>query len=430
MERGIEQVERSAAEAFDHPGPARDFILLSSGQFVSSAGTWMQKTAIGWLTWELTHSPAWVGAISLVDVISALWVAPLAGALADRTNPYRLLRVTQSALMLSAIALAAVTMLGWTSIWLLWLFALLDSTLEGFSQPSRGVAIHLLAGKARISQAIATNSIAIALARSVGPAVAGVSIATVGAGLAFAGNALSYLAVLFVLGLLAKRLDRKIDRSPHSFRTDVAVGFRYVLETRHVAIVFALAAAFSLFARPLFELLPAFAGAVFGGGPHVLATLLTVQGLGALAGAITMLRARPDAALVRMVAFGGLTFVAAGIAFTTTDWLPLAALLMGLAGIGHVLCNISLQSLVQLRAAPDMRGRAISTYMLLFRAGPSLGAFVLGLLAGLVPLSIGVGVSLAIAGLAIATLARRARSVLEPSSGRHFTTDDSLAPPR
>lgn len=409
MSEPLEEIERAAAEAIDHPGPARNFVLLSTGQFVSSAGTWMQKTGVGWLTWELTHSPAWVGAIALVDLISALWVAPFAGAIADRTNPYRLLRVTQSAMLLSALALCAMTLTGMIGMGLLWLFALLDSTLEGFSQPSRGLAINLLAGKRRISQAIATNSIAIALARSVGPAIAGVAIAIAGAAPAFGLNAVSYLAVLFTLWWLSPHLDRSVERERRPLRFEMAEGFRYVVRSRNVAIVFVIAATFSLLARPLFEMLPAFAGAVFGGGPHALSLLLTAQGLGALAGALFMLKPRPEPWLARMAILGGLAFAVTGIAFTATSQLAFAAPLMAVAGIGHVLCNISLQSLVQLRAAPEMRGRAISLYTLLFRAGPAVGAFAIGLVAGVVPLGFSTAVCLAAAGALFLAIAGRAR---------------------
>jgi MFS family permease len=91
---------------------SRNFVLFSMAQCISFAGYWMQKAAVGWLAWDLTHSPAWVGAIALSDLIAAFWVAPLAGAIADRSNPYKLIWTTQVLAMINSCAIWALVVFG------------------------------------------------------------------------------------------------------------------------------------------------------------------------------------------------------------------------------------------------------------------------------------------------------------------------------
>src|SRR5690606_26379799 len=184
------------------------YVIYSSGHGISSIGSWMQKTAVGWLAWELTHSPAWVGAIALSDLITALWVAPFAGAITDRSNPYKLLLLTQSLLLLMSLVLFSLTLSGLLSIWLLFFWAIIESSLQGFNTPARMVAIGSLATTKQMGQAVATNSIAANLARSVGPAIAGVVMVSGHTANVFLLNALSYVAMFATLihlkGLLSR----------------------------------------------------------------------------------------------------------------------------------------------------------------------------------------------------------------------------------
>lgn len=357
----------------------RHFVAFSAGQGLSSVGTWMQKAGVGWLAWELTHSAAWVGTMALADVFAALVVAPLAGAVVDRHNPYRLLWLTQTLLLVQAASLWLLHATGMLGVGLLLVLTIVESILQGFCQPVRMIVTGTLAGPARMSQGVATNSIAMNLARITGPALAGVLMLHGQTGLVFLANAISFLSVLAVTAYVRRWIDRPATSSGRSIGRDIAQGFEYVANTPPIAMVFVVAVSFSVLARPFAELFPAFAGMVFQGGPQTLSMLMSAQGAGALLGASWMLRRRPGLdALPRIILWSGIGIAAALLVFVASADLRVAVPAMVVAGLFHVTCNIGMQSLAQLRAEPAMRGRVMALYGLVFRTAPSFGAFVIG----------------------------------------------------
>lgn len=397
-------------------GRVPDFVVFSVGQGVSSVGTWAQKTAVGWLAWQLTHSPAWIGTVALADVVALLWVAPLSGAIVDRHNPYLVLQRTQWLLMLQAALLAVGAFSGILSIWALFAFALAESTLQGISQPVRMTVTGLLGGRERLSQAIASSSIAFNTARSVGPAVAGLILAYGDATFVFALNAISYLGMIVV----AVRLRSRIDRPPPAaargaLLADALAGFRYVVRTPEMATLFALVLVFSLLMRPYGELLPAFAGEVFKGGAQTLSLLMSATGVGALLGAAWMLRRRSTEQLFGTALASMAALAATLVLFCAAPAVRVAAVIALVAGAAHVISNIGLQSLVQFVSAPEYRGRSLALYGLLFRAGPSLGAFVAGLAAHLLGLPLVIGGAAVVAATLLVLLAPAVRRAREPA---------------
>ncbi|MDB5802126.1 MAG: hypothetical protein JWL63_3065 [Rhodocyclales bacterium] len=375
----------------------------------------MEKTAIGWLAWDLTHSATWVGTVALTDLIAALWVAPLAGAVTDRSNPYRLLWTTQTLMILLALTLWWLTASGHITIGLLIVTAIIDSTLQGFNQPVRSVVIATLAGPTRVSQAIATNSIGMNIARTTGPAVAGLVMVTGHISNVFWINAASFIAMLAAVLYVRRWIDHKGLAPRHKpLLGDISAGFSYVLRTPEIATLFLLTTAFALLARPFSELFPAFAGDVFKGGPQTLSMLMSAQGVGALFGATWMLRKRSPDALVRITFGAALGITLALMAFTSTRTLSIAVPAMALAGLLHVVCNIGMQSLAQTLAIPAMRGRVMALYSLIFRAGPSLGAFLIGLAAHWIGLQWLVGIAAFTFGALVMVCLPAARRVYAP----------------
>ncbi|WP_028080131.1 MFS transporter [Solimonas soli] len=407
------------SEALDNAATQRGgvprFVVFSVGQGVSSIGTWAQKTAIGWLAWQLTHSPAWIGAVAMTDVIALLWVAPLSGAIVDRHNPYFVLQRTQWLLMTQAALLGACAFSGLLSIWALIAFALVESTLQGVGQPVRMTVTGMLGGRERLSQAIASSSIAFNLARSIGPAIAGLILAYGSAGFVFALNAVSYFGMILVSAHLRPLIDRAPTATRGPLLANALDGFRYVLRTPEMKTLFLLVAVFSLLMRPFGELLPAFAGAVFKGGAQTLSLLMTAQGIGALFGSLWMLRQRSPDQLFGTALVSTAALSVALILFCATPFVQAAVAFMLAAGAAHVISNIGLQSLVQFVASPEYRGRSLALYGLLFRAGPSLGAFVAGLAAHLVGLPLVIGAAAAFGGVLLALLAPAVRRGREPA---------------
>lgn len=410
-----------------HARKIPDFVIFSTGQGVSSIGGWMQKTGVGWLAWELTHSPAWVGAIALSDLIAALWVAPLAGAVTDRGNPFRLILLTQSLMIFLALLLWALTSSGLLTIWLLLGWAIVEASVQGFNQPVRMVAIGSLATPERMSQAIATNSIAVASARSIGPALAGVVMVTGEVASVFLINSFSYVAMILAIFWLRPRLDRPglLSRASPILR-DIISGFSYIRHTPKIATLFLLAIGFALLARPFVELLPAIVGDILQGGPQALSMLMSAQGIGALAGAIWMLKAKPMDHQVRITFAAALGLASAVVIFSLTTELYWVVGIIAIAGVFHVVCNIGMQTMAQTMSEPAMKGRVMAAYGLVFRAGPAIGAFVIGACAEWVNLQWLLGAAAAIFGLLIIAKLPAIRSVYhtapptgETQSGSH-----------
>jgi MFS family permease len=362
------------------PAPkSRNFILFSIAQCVSFSGDWMQKAAVGWLVWELTHSPAWVGAVALSDLIAAFWVAPLAGTVTDRSNPYKLIWLTQVLAMANSCLIWLLVVLGLVSPWLLLVWAVIDSTLQGFNQPARMMVTGALAPPGRVSQAIASNSIAANIARSIGPMIGGFVMVHYGVSDVFLVNAVSFIAIMAVLVHVRPWIDRPglAARSLH-FTGDIVSGFRYILRTPQIAMLFALTLSFSVLARPFTELFPALAGGTFAGGPDTLGLLMAAQGIGALFGAGWMLKKRARLTLVRITFTAAVGIAISLVLFSTTGTFGFALPLIAFAGLFHVVCNIGMQTMAQTMSEPAMRGRVLALYTLVFRAGPAVGAFLIG----------------------------------------------------
>lgn len=342
----------------------------------------MQKTAVGWLAWEMTHSPAWVGAIALSDLITAIWVAPFAGTVTDRNNPYRLIMTTQFLLMLMSLVLFGLTQTELLTIWILFGWAIIDSSLQGFNSPARMVVIGSLATNKQMGQAVATNSLAVNVARSIGPAIAGGVIASSHIANVFLLNGLSYIFMFAVLIYLKKYLNRAgLSTNKGSMLKEISSGFSYIYNSSQIYIIFFLVLCFSLLARPFTELFPAIAGQVLQGDAQTLSWLMTAQGIGALAAAVWFLRAKPIVQVVRITLLGCLGLGGALIIFSISTSLWLVLSMVGLAGFFHAACNIGMQTIAQTLTDPEYKGRVMALYGLLFRAGPALGAFIIGGLA-------------------------------------------------
>ncbi len=373
---------------------SRNFVLFSIAQCISFAGDWMQKAAVGWLAWELTHSPAWVGAVALSDLIAVFWVAPLAGTVTDRANPYRLIWLTQVLAMANSCVIWLLVVLGVVTPWLLLAWAVIDSTLQGFNQPARMMVTGALAPHGRVSQAIAANSIAANIARSIGPMVGGFIMLHSGVSDVFLLNAVSFVAIMAVLIHVRPWIDRPgLAVKTGRFTADIASGFRYILRAPQVAMLFALTLGFALLARPFTELFPALAGGTFKGGPDTLGLLMTAQGVGALFGAGWMLRKRPQRRLVGVTIAAAFGIAVSLILFSMTGRFAYALPLIGFAGLFHVVTNIGMQTMAQTMSEPSMRGRVLALYNLVFRAGPALGAFVIGFAAHWLDLQLLIGLA-------------------------------------
>lgn len=357
----------------------RNFGIFVAGNCVSLIGTWTQRVATGWLTWEFTHSATWLGAMAFADLVPAVLIGPLAGVAADRWDRLSILKSAQLVGMAIGATLAVLYFLGRVDVWVLFAITLALGIVDAFIQPFRLAFVSSLVPRADLITAVAIRSTTFNLARFIGPAVAGIVIATSGVGLAFLINAFSFVALL--VALMALRVEPMV-RLPHgrqvSVLGDALEGARAAFTTRGIGTVLMVLAVSCLMARPVIELLPGWAGDVFNGSSSDLAMFTSSIGLGAMIGGI-WLSGRPDPVGLFRVFLTGLFGLAISLlAFSASPTALIAAPILVVAGFFFITSAISAQTLVQMNVEDTLRGRVLSVYAIILRGGPAIGAVAMG----------------------------------------------------
>lgn len=353
------------------------------GNGVSLIGTWMQRIGIGWLTWELTASPLWLGIIAFADLFPAVIFGPLGGAVADRHNRLRLVQTTQTLSCLQAATLFTLSALGKIDVVSLALLSLFLGTVTALNQPARLALIPSLVGPEHLNSAIGINSVIFNLARFIGPAISGVIIAGGHVSWVFALNALSF--AFFVMVLLRLKLTEPAapPRARKKFSADLADGIAYAARDPRISVLLILLIVIGIGARPLVELLPGFSAAVFQGGPQTLALLTSTFGVGAIAGGLWLAVRDASGDLLLIVKIAAFALSAALLVFVSTASLLAALPAVAMLGLTMVITGAGIQTLLQLDVATDMRGRVLSIYGLIMRGGPAIGALAMGWVAEL-----------------------------------------------
>lgn len=356
-----------------------EFALYSAGSAVSLVGMWMQRVAIGWLTWQLTKSGLWLGVIAFADFFPVLLIGPFAGAAADRWDRLRVVKVSQAIALLQATALCLLTATGHIDVWLLLALTVFQGCVVAFNQPARLALVPSLVPSADLASAVAINSVVFNLARFVGPIIAGFAIVGSGIAAAFAANALSYVVFLAALARIRNVPPTRKPASDRSFFADLREGLHYTGTHPAIAALLVLLIALGVGGRPLNELLPGFADDVYQSGAAGLSLLVSAIGGGAIVGGL-WLGHRGDASGLTAVALGGALGSAAAAALavaTRSMWVALPA--VAVFGFCMSSAGIAIQTLIQLAADAAMRGRVMGLYGLIFRGAPAIGALAAGL---------------------------------------------------
>ncbi|HEX3416427.1 MAG TPA: MFS transporter, partial [Stellaceae bacterium] len=361
--------------AFAH----RNYLIYVSGNSISLIGWWLARVAVGWLTWTLTHSGAWLGLISLADFLPVLFLAPFAGVLADRRDRVRTIRLTQWIGCVQASLLAILVVSDSMTIEILFALVLTLGIASGVAQPSRLALIPTLVDRKSLASALAINSVMFNLARFIGPALAGIVIAEIGIAAAFAANAVSYIA--FQISLLNLR---GLPPQPAVGRQNVlrasVEAFSYAYRHSGIGPMLLLFLVTTIGTRGFIELFPGFADRVFGRGPQGLAMLTSTVGLGAICGASWMVLRSGITGLANVVLVCTLIMSLAILALTATDAFYLALPCVFVAGAMMTITGTGAQTLIQAAVDARMSGRVMALYGMIFRAGPAVGAVLMGTL--------------------------------------------------
>jgi predicted MFS family arabinose efflux permease len=357
------------------------FGIYSLGSAVSLTGMWMERIAVGWLTWQLTESGFWLGVVAFADFFPVILIAPFAGAAADRWDRLRVVKISQFVLLLQAVVLFAATASGHVTVGLIVALMTIHGIVVAFNQPARLALVPSLVPRADLGAAVAINSVIFNLARFIGPIFAGLAILWSGVALAFAANALSY--VVFMVALTRVRIppgEAEVAAAPRSFIADIRDGIRYTVTHPLIGTLFALLIAIGIGGRPLTELLPGLADEVFHAGAGGLSILASAVGAGAIAGGVWLGHRASSSDLMAVTLATTLGQAVTAIAIIATDRLWLAVPAVVAYGFCVSVAGIATQTLVQLASDISMRGRVMSLYGLIFRGGPAIGALGAGII--------------------------------------------------
>ena len=380
----------------------RNFQLFFSGQLISLIGTWMQTMAQAWLVYRLTGSSLLLGSVGFASQFPVFLVAPLGGIVADRHNRQRVVIATQTASMILAFILAALTLSGTVRVWHIFVLAALLGVVNAFDIPGRQSFLVDMVGKEDLMNAIALNSSMFNGARIIGPAIAGILVAKIGEGWCFFVNGISYIAV--IVGLFMMRVPpfsrRAIEASPLAHMIE---GFRFVRDTGPMRAILLLLGLVSLVAMPYTVLMPIFADKVLHGGARGLGILMGATGVGALLGALTLAARTGVHGLGRWVAFSCAGFGVSLILFSFSRNFWLSAALLLPVGFGMMLQMSSSNTLIQAMVPDHLRGRVMAVYSMMFMGMAPFGAFFAGALADRLgaPVTVAMGAVAAVGGAAL-----------------------------
>ena len=364
----------------------RNFRVFTAGNAVSLLGTWVQRMAVGYLTWELTKSGVWLGAVAMAEFIPVIVLAPITGVIADRFDRRKIAIFGQFFALLQAIALAVLTLTGDITPILIFLLQLFAGVVQPLIQTARLVLVPMIVPRDRVGNAVAITSLVFNTARILGPALGGVIITSVGVGWSFVLNAVSYAGVitaLLSLHLPAHGTAIRRGAAWAGMFNDMAAGWRYTLKHPLLGWFIPTVGIASTLTWPIGDLMAGIADEMFNRGAGGLATLTAAQGIGAIFGGL-LLAQRPTADGLSRLVIGAM--VMSGICISVFSLMDAGTYFIGVVVLAvsaffGVMVGVGSQSLTQTVVDEAMRGRSLSVWYTITRAGPAIGALVLGALA-------------------------------------------------
>jgi MFS family permease len=359
---------------------SRNYRLWFFGQMTSLFGTWMQTTAQGFLVYQLTHSPVYLGYVAFASGIPTWLFMLYAGVVADRRPRRSLLLVTQTAMMILAFILACLTFFKLVQPWHIILLALGLGMANAFDAPARQAFVLEMVQREDLTNAIALNSTMFNSATAFGPAIAGVTYALFGPGWCFTLNGISFIAVIVALLAMKNLNPQPIPEQPNSVLADLKEGLSYVLSHPMIRTLIGLVGMTTLFGVSFVTLIPAWTVRILHGNASVNGLLLSARGLGALISALSIASLGRFKFKGKLLTLGTFAFPVCLLAFALVRWTPLSLLTLVTVGWASILISNLANALVQTLASDKLRGRVMSVYSLTFFGFQPLG----GLLAGAV----------------------------------------------
>lgn len=361
------------------------------GHTLAATGRWMKRTAVGWLAWELTESTSWLGIVAFADLMPMMLFVILSGAIADRVGLMRIVKLSQILSGLIALLFAVLIFTGLITIELVVILSVCFGAAEALSSPARMAAVHGMVPREDLSGAIALGAAAFNASRIVGPAIAG--------GLIIWTNTETVIAlcaaIFFIFYLLLRTIEIAETASNKKISLELFVdiwrGMQYVYGHPGICYLMILSVTFSLFMRPVMELMPGVSGQVFDAGPVGLSLLLGAIGAGALIASLWLARRGEMVGLTGLVT---LSVLGAGIALMlsmSSGYIWVAVAFLMIVGAFMLTANVGAQSLIQNAVDPSVRARVLSLFIVFAHGLPAVGAVIIGWIADHVGLQVTIG---------------------------------------
>jgi MFS family permease len=365
-----------------------------AGQSISLIGTWMQMTAQSWLVFTLTHSSTMLGVVIALQTLPVLVLGPYGGVVADRVDKRRMMIALQCAMGVQALILGLLTVSGGVKVWEIGILAALLGFNNAFENPARQSFMMELVGAEHLRNAVSLNSVLVNVARSIGPAVAGVLIATVGDGVCFLVNAASFIPVVFTLTSMDTTKLATVTPTPRA-RGQLREGLRYIRSTPTLAVPLVMMAIAGCLTYEFQVSLPVMASRGLHSGATGFGFMTAAMGVGAVFGGL-FVAARGKTGL-RPLVLAALGFGAALALATIAPTLGLELIALALAGVGSIAFMSTGNSTLQLNSAPEMRGRVMSLWFVAFQGSTPIGGPIVGVTMSLAGARAGLGLGAVVA---------------------------------
>ena len=369
----------------------RDFRLMWFGACTSSIGTWMQIVAQGWLIYRLSHSAFLLALDQFLGGIPIFLFSLIGGVVADRTERRKILLLSQYVQMASAGVLTVLVAAGWVHVWHILCLSFVSGLAQAFGGPAYQALIPTLVDREDMPNAIALNSIQFNMAVTIGPALAGQALAKLGEKWCFGLNAVSFLAPIISLSMIAARYLPA--NTTESMFGSLKQGITFVRKQGSMEALTLLAFCMTALSMPMRTYIPVFVKDIFGRGPETYGNLLSLMGVGSICGSLAVagignMRNKGRFALTMLICLG-----AAISGFSLSRSLPLSYAMLVLVGASMMAVFATVTSLVQLITTNEMRGRVMSVYNCAFRGGMPMGNLVSGWLVPMFTAPIVLGVN-------------------------------------
>lgn len=359
----------------------RAFSRYMAGNFCSQSGEWAQRLAVGWLAWEITKSPFWLGMIIFADLAPTILVSPFGGALLDRMDRLRLTRWTIWASLVQPAALALLYFTNLLDIWSLLAATIYLGVIHSVNQTARLAIMPLLVAEKDVSRATPFLSISFNLARFAGPFMFGMIVLVAPVGYTFFLNIVAYILFMCILRGLILRDEALSSRKDRNLFSAAKEGIGYALTHPGIGPLLIVLIASSFGTRAIIDLLPGFADQVFGRGPEALSMMTAVVALGALTGSGYLLMRTSIAGLATISMAASMLTGLGLVLFTAVASFHAGLVILFFVGVGLSVSAVGVLSLVQVSVQGEMRGRVVAIYGIIFRGGPAIGGLTMGWIA-------------------------------------------------